>query len=80
MTIFFLQLIVTISDNEQEDLRGIGYVVVDGAEGESSMEIKITGTPNEIKKLLNAISGSKEQPKEIVDIATGKIKHWNPYS
>ncbi len=44
------------------------------------MEIKITGKPEEIKKVLNAISGSKEQPKEIVDIATGKIKHWNPYS
>lgn len=25
------------------------------------MEIKITGTSNEIKKLLNAIGGSKEQ-------------------
>lgn len=30
--IFFLQLIVTISDNLQEDLPGIGYVVVSGVE------------------------------------------------
>lgn len=43
------------------------------------MEIKLTGTPEEIEKLLNAIGGSKEQPKEIVDIVTGKIKHSNPW-
>lgn len=44
------------------------------------MKIKVTGTPDEIKKLLSAIGGSKEQSKEIMDIATGKVKRWNPYS
>lgn len=29
--------------------------------GNKRMEIKITGTPEEIEKLLNAIGGSKEQ-------------------
>lgn len=29
--------------------------------GNEKMEIKITGTPEEIEKLLNAIGGSKEQ-------------------
>lgn len=29
------------------------------------MEVKITGSPEEIKKLLNAIGGSKEQPAKI---------------
>lgn len=37
------------------------------------MEIKITGSSKEIKKLFDAISGSKEQP-HIIDVATGKIK------
>lgn len=32
------------------------------------MEIKITGTPDDIKKLLNAIEGSKEQPT--IDVAS----------
>lgn len=35
------------------------------------MEIKITGTPEEIEKLLNAIGGSKEQLVK-VDLATGE--------
>lgn len=51
-----------------------------GDSGGMKMEIKITGTPEEIKKLLDAIGGSKEQPKEIVDIVTGKVKRWNHYS
>lgn len=32
------------------------------------MKIKIKGTPEEIKKLLNAISGSKEQLKILNEI------------
>lgn len=37
------------------------------------MEIKITGTPNEIGKLLNAIGGSKEQSTLKIDPITGRI-------
>ena len=32
------------------------------------MEIKVIGTPDEIKKLLNAIEGSKEQLKILNEI------------
>ena len=32
------------------------------------MEIKITGTPDEIKKLLNAIEGSNEQLKQNISV------------
>lgn len=42
------------------------------------MKASMVGTPDEIKKLLNAITSNKEQPKEIVDVATGKIKRLNP--
>lgn len=45
------------------------------------MEIKVTGTPDEIKKLLDAIAGSKEQPvaykdlqKEIKKATKGMVK------
>ena len=33
------------------------------------MEMKLTGTPEEIEKLLNAIGGSKEQSKKINDMS-----------
>lgn len=38
------------------------------------MEIKITGTPEEIEKLLNAIGGSKEQLIKI-DANTAFLKN-----
>lgn len=41
------------------------------------MEIKITGTPEEIKKLLNAIDGSKEQ---LGKAALKKILNFSLYS
>jgi len=46
--------------------------------GGEDMEIKVTGTPDEIEKLLNAIGGSKEQSVETVDVTTGKTKRLNP--
>lgn len=36
--------------------------------GGDDMEIKVIGTPDEIKKLLNAIAGSKEQLKILDEI------------
>ena len=37
--------------------------------GNEKMEMKLTGTPEEIEKLLNAIGGSKEQSKKINDMS-----------
>ena len=41
------------------------------------MEFKITGTPEEIEKLLNAIGGSKEQ---LGKASLKKILNFSPYS
>ena len=40
------------------------------------MEIKITGKPEEIEKLFNAIGGSKEQSKAVVP--ADKIEDFKP--
>ena len=45
--------------------------------GNERMEIKITGTPEEIEKLLNAIGGSKEQLIKI-DANTAFLKKLKP--
>ncbi|MBC8743127.1 hypothetical protein H5W18_00260 [Lactobacillus sp. Marseille-P7033] len=46
------------------------------------MEIKITGTPEEIEKLFNAIGGSKEQSLAIDDLwdslSRNALKRYKP--